>query len=60
LLALYSEAIAQLVPDMKKLANELRIHPGEEVDLKRRPTSINPVYESRGEYKQLLDEHVAV
>ncbi len=44
---------------MKKLAKELRVHPGEEVDLKRRATLIKPVYESKVEYQQLLDEHVA-
>ena len=44
---------------MKKLAKELRVQPREEVDLKRRPTLIKPVYESKGEYKQFLDEHIA-
>lgn len=44
---------------MKKLAKELRVHPGEAVDLKRRPTLVKPVYQSKGEYQQLLEEHVA-
>jgi len=44
---------------MKRLAKELRVRPGEAVDLNRRPTLVKPVYESKQEYKQLLDEHVA-
>ena len=44
---------------MKRLAKEFRVHPGEAVDLKRRPTLVKPVYEFKQEYKQLLDEHVA-
>ena len=45
--------------EMKRLAKEFRVHPGEAVDLTRRPTLVKPVYESKQEYKQLLDEHVA-
>ena len=44
---------------MKKLVKELRVHPGEAVDLKRRPTLVKPVYQSKGEYQQFLEEHVA-
>ena len=44
---------------MNKLAKEFRVHLGEAVDLKRRPTLVKQVYESKQEYKQLLDEHVA-
>jgi PPK2 family polyphosphate:nucleotide phosphotransferase len=44
---------------LKKVAKELRVPPGEAVDLKRRPTLIKPVYESKGDYQQLLDDHVA-
>ena len=44
---------------MKRLAKEFRVHPSEAVDLTRRPTLVKPVYESKQEYKQLLDEHVA-
>src|SRR6478752_7435255 len=43
---------------MKKITKEFLIQPGEAVDLKRRPTRVNPVYGSKQEYKQLLDEHV--
>jgi len=42
---------------MKKLVKELRVHPGEAVDLKRR--LVKPVYQSKGEYQQFLEEHVA-
>ena len=44
---------------MKQLTKEFRVRPGETVDLKRRPTRVDPVYRSKQEYKQLLDEHVA-
>ena len=44
---------------MKQLTKEFRVRPGETVDLKRRPTRVDPVYSSKQEYKQLLDEHVA-
>ena len=43
---------------MKKITKEFLIRPGEAVDLKRRPTRVNPVCGSKHEYKQLLDEHV--
>ena len=44
---------------MKKIGKEFRVPPGETVDLKQRPTLVDPVYSSKREYKQLLDEHVA-
>ena len=44
---------------MKRTAKEFCVHTGEAVELKRRPTLVKPVYESKQEYKQLLDEHVA-
>ena len=44
---------------MKQLTKEFRVRPGETVDLKRRPTRVDPVHSSKQEYKQLLDEHVA-
>src|SRR6476620_5935391 len=43
---------------MKQLTKEFRVRPGETVDLKLRPTRVDPVYASKQEYKQLLDEHV--
>jgi PPK2 family polyphosphate:nucleotide phosphotransferase len=45
---------------MKKIAEEFRVRPGEAIDLKRRPTRVDPVYGSTREYKQLLDEDVAL
>ncbi len=44
---------------MKKITKEFLVQPREAVDLKRRPTWVNPVYGSKQEYKQLLDEHVS-
>jgi PPK2 family polyphosphate:nucleotide phosphotransferase len=43
---------------MHDLTKTFRIHPGETVDLKRRPTRVEPVYTSKRQYKQLLQEHV--
>ena len=42
----------------KKSTSEFRVQPGEAVDLKQRPTLVDPVYETKEEYKQLLAEHV--
>jgi PPK2 family polyphosphate:nucleotide phosphotransferase len=42
----------------KKNTREVLIQPGEAVDLKQRPTLLDPVYHSKEEYKQLLAEHV--
>jgi len=36
----------------------LRIHEGEQVNLKKRPTLVNPVYSSKEEYKEMLAAHV--
>ena len=44
---------------MRTITKGFRVHPGETVDLKRRPTRTDPVYSSKREYKQLLDTHVA-
>ena len=44
---------------MKQLIKEFRVRPGDTVDLKRRPTRVDPVYSSKPQYKGLLDEHVA-
>ena len=43
---------------MKTLAKSFRVHPGTAVDLKERPTRVDPIYGSKRDYKQLLDEHV--
>ena len=44
---------------MKTFTKEFLVQPGATVDLKRRATRVDPVYGSKREYKQLLDEHVA-
>jgi PPK2 family polyphosphate:nucleotide phosphotransferase len=38
---------------------EYRIAPGEEVDLKQRPTRVAPVYRSKAHYHEILADHVA-
>lgn len=35
-----------------------RVNEGEALDLKQRPTRIQPVYSSKGDYKDTLEEHV--
>jgi PPK2 family polyphosphate:nucleotide phosphotransferase len=40
-------------------SKRFRVHEGEEVDLEKRPTRIDPVYESKARYRELLAEHVA-
>jgi PPK2 family polyphosphate:nucleotide phosphotransferase len=44
---------------MKTITRTFRIRPGETVELKRRPTRIEPVYASKRHYKQLLQDHVS-
>ena len=44
---------------MKQIVKACRVAPGEIVDLKKRPTSIAPPYESKDAYRAMLDEHVA-
>jgi PPK2 family polyphosphate:nucleotide phosphotransferase len=43
---------------MRKLIKGLRVRPGDDVDLKRWSTRIEPVYTSKAGYRQLLDKHV--
>ena len=44
---------------MNKITKGFRVHPGEKLDLKQRPTRADRVYGAKREYKQLLDAHVA-
>ena len=44
---------------MKIHIKELRIREGDDVDLKKWPTLIDPIYKSKGQYAELLAEHVA-
>jgi PPK2 family polyphosphate:nucleotide phosphotransferase len=43
---------------MKINSKDFRVREGHEVDLKKWPTKVDPVYKSKEQYKKLLDEHV--
>ena len=43
---------------MKIHSKDFRVREGHEVDLKKWPTGVDPVYKSKEQYKNLLDEHV--
>src|SRR5208282_5382201 len=43
---------------MKINSSRFRVTPGKNVDLKKWPTLVTPVYRSKKRYKQLLAEHV--
>ena len=44
---------------MQMKTSDIRVKPGETVDLKKWPTSVPPVYASKRDYNDLLDGHVA-
>jgi len=44
---------------MKIHSKDFRVRQGDEVDLKKWPTKVDPVYKSKKQYKKLLEEHVA-
>jgi PPK2 family polyphosphate:nucleotide phosphotransferase len=44
---------------MKISSEDFRVREGDEVDLKKRPTKVDPVYKSKEQYQELLKEHVA-
>ena len=44
---------------MKIDSGFFRIREGDEVDLKKHPTMVAPVFESKSQYKKMLKEHVA-
>jgi PPK2 family polyphosphate:nucleotide phosphotransferase len=44
---------------MKISSNDFRVREGDEVDLKKWPTKVEPVYKSKEQYQELLQEHVA-
>jgi PPK2 family polyphosphate:nucleotide phosphotransferase len=44
---------------MKINSKDFRVREGHEVDLKNWPTKVEPVYKSKEQYKELLEEHVA-
>jgi polyphosphate kinase 2 (PPK2 family) len=44
---------------MRISSKDLRVPAGDEVNLKKWPTKVEPVYKSKEQYKELLEEHVA-
>jgi PPK2 family polyphosphate:nucleotide phosphotransferase len=44
---------------MKINSKDFRVWEGDEVDLKKWPTKVVPVYKSKEQYKKILEEHVA-
>ena len=44
---------------MKINTKKFRVGEGDKVDLGKWPTNVDPVYKSKGQYKELLDDHVA-
>ena len=44
---------------MKIHTKDFRVAEGEKINLDKWPTNVNPVYKSKGQYKKLLEHHVA-
>lgn len=44
---------------MKINSNDFRVRQGDEVDLHKWPTRVEPAYKSKEQYRKLLEEHVA-
>ena len=44
---------------MRIISKDFRVREGDEVNLKKWPTKVDPVYKSKEQYKTLLQEHVA-
>jgi PPK2 family polyphosphate:nucleotide phosphotransferase len=44
---------------MKIKSKDYHVHEGDDVDLAKWPTKVDPVYKSKDQYKSLLDEHVS-
>ena len=44
---------------MKINSKDFRVREGDEVDLKKWPTKVDPVYKSEEQYQKVLEEHVA-
>jgi len=45
---------------MKIHVNGFRVTEGDEVDLEKWPTKVNPVYKSKDQYQALLEDHVTL
>ena len=43
---------------MKISSKDFRVREGDEVDLRKWPTTVEPVYESKKHYHKLLGEHI--
>ena len=43
---------------MKLHSKDFRVGEGDEVNLKKWPTKVDPVYQSKGQYEKLLEKHV--
>jgi hypothetical protein len=43
---------------MKIDSSDFRVREGDEVSLQKWPTDVTPVYKSKHQYKELLEEHV--
>jgi PPK2 family polyphosphate:nucleotide phosphotransferase len=43
---------------MRISSKDFRVREGDDVDLKKWPTKVDPVYKSKEQYKKLLEEHV--
>ncbi len=44
---------------MKVRSTDFRVQQGDKVDLAKRPTAVEPIYETKKQYKKLLRDHVA-
>src|SRR5271168_4736103 len=44
--------------DMKISSKDFRVREGDDLDLKKWPTHVEPIYKSKKQYKKLLKEHV--
>jgi hypothetical protein len=44
---------------MKIRSKDFRVRERDEVNLKKWPTKVDPVYKSKEQYQKLLEEHVA-
>ena len=44
---------------MKINSKDFRVREGHELNLKKWPTKVDPVYKSKEQYKKILEEHVA-
>jgi PPK2 family polyphosphate:nucleotide phosphotransferase len=45
--------------EMKISTKDFRVREGDEVNLRKRPTKVDPVYKSKAQYRKLLAQHVA-